>query len=297
MKNEHSLEQLMDDFISGKMSAKEASDFQSALTKDPALKGDLEFQQDVIDSIKEHRKIELKTKLSQIPVNTGMTLTQKIGIAAMTIIASSLIGVGIYSQVQEDPQAQAPKNLQIEHTATSETESVASSRPEIKEATDLGAEVNSPDLVEEVTMASEQEETVLAADVESEDQVVTADLEESILPFDDNDDSDELIIHSEEEDNSKDLYVGNKEASNIEPKSLNYQKGKMLYSYDGKGVELILDDNQDKKYRLINLTSNELYLFYNQKFYKMDVSKKITPLAPHEVTDPVKIKLLEPHTK
>ena len=89
----------IEEFVTGKLSGKELQEFEAKLASDTTVQEEVNFQKEVIDSIQQARKAELKARLSQIPVSAGMSLGKKLLIAGAAI---SLIGTSTYLLLEKD---------------------------------------------------------------------------------------------------------------------------------------------------------------------------------------------------
>src|SRR5688500_5883667 len=68
--------ELLDDYLSNRLSADEKSAFEKKIEADPDLKQELKIQQDFVEGIRNARITELKSMLNNIPVapaNGGQT--------------------------------------------------------------------------------------------------------------------------------------------------------------------------------------------------------------------------------
>lgn len=103
--NEQMIERI-DDYLSGDLSAIESTQFESEIASSPELQGEVNFQSDVINSIKENRRLELKSRLSNIEVSSKskwFSNTAIGGIAATVIIGSAIFGYSEYTKHDNNP--------------------------------------------------------------------------------------------------------------------------------------------------------------------------------------------------
>lgn len=89
----------LDNYHSGRMSESEMADFNKLLESDPALKAESDLQSDIVNGLKEYRKLELKSRMDAI--NVGPTWIEFAQQSALMksfggVIIASLIGTGIY---------------------------------------------------------------------------------------------------------------------------------------------------------------------------------------------------------
>ena len=83
--------ELLDDYLSNRMSDSDRAAFEQKLKTQPGLKNELQFQQQLIESIQKHRMLELKSMLNNVPVASGSAGQT----ALLTKVASSVIVAGL----------------------------------------------------------------------------------------------------------------------------------------------------------------------------------------------------------
>ena len=84
--------ELIDKYLSGRMSDGEMMEFEQTLSADPLLNKDFEFQQAIVEGVKTARVNELKASLNAIDVS-GLTSTTSFW-SVKTITAATIIIVG-----------------------------------------------------------------------------------------------------------------------------------------------------------------------------------------------------------
>jgi len=101
------IENIVEQYILGNLSPDELSEFESQMAQNPDLKSEVDLQKDVIEAVKNHRRMSLKQNLSQINPSAGIgnLLTQKIAIGAATLTTALVIGIGIYNASVKENQA------------------------------------------------------------------------------------------------------------------------------------------------------------------------------------------------
>ncbi|MBS1490642.1 MAG: hypothetical protein JSS93_08950 [Bacteroidetes bacterium] len=85
--------ELIEKYISGKMTDTEKLAFETQLNADPLLKNELTLQETIVSGIKKARATELKTMLSQVPVSSmlsaGVATTKIVaGVIATTVVVT-----------------------------------------------------------------------------------------------------------------------------------------------------------------------------------------------------------------
>ena len=112
---------MIDDYLTGKLSPEESGRFMEHLEQDPALKEEFLMQKDMVHSLQNHRRAELKNRLNQIEVGTGYSvpsaLTLKF-IAGTALVA--VLGIGTYFALDfsEAEPAKVPVELSIQEPAS-----------------------------------------------------------------------------------------------------------------------------------------------------------------------------------
>ena len=140
------IENIVEQYILGNLSPDELSKFESQMAQNPDLKSEVDLQKDVIEAVKNHRRMSLKQNLSQINPSTriGNLLTQKIAISAAILTTALVISIGIYSaSVKENQVVEAlEKRNKTEQTTKQKPiqDSIVAfeeSNPEVEEVKNL----------------------------------------------------------------------------------------------------------------------------------------------------------------
>lgn len=141
-------------FLENKLSQAENIQFQTELEKDPLLKNEVDLQEDIIESLKSSRKMELKNRLNNIEVSLNPSYT---GIkVAASIVLSGLIGWGIHSYMNNEiPSADITNPSTTEVTALADQPS--DEKPESiifkNEELTVSEKISSPVISEQNTKA------------------------------------------------------------------------------------------------------------------------------------------------
>lgn len=94
MKLDFHSEEFVEAYLENKLSISEKTLFESEMAKDPLLQNEVSLQKDIINSLKEHRKAQLKQRLNNIEVSSGASYA---GLkAAASVLLTALIGAGAY---------------------------------------------------------------------------------------------------------------------------------------------------------------------------------------------------------
>src|SRR6185503_8502985 len=107
---------LIDDYLTNRLSERERGEFESGMNADPALKSEVERQGMIVDGIRKARAAELKAMLNKVSVGEASLLGDwsMIRIAA-TIGIAGLIGTSLYfflkdsnTVIENVPSAEIP---------------------------------------------------------------------------------------------------------------------------------------------------------------------------------------------
>ena len=97
--------ELIDDYLANRLNEQDRKDFEHQLDGDPALKEEVDFQQQVVSGVRQARAIELKSMLNNIPVTGSFWSGGKIAAAAVTV---GLVATSLYFYQKEDEQLITP---------------------------------------------------------------------------------------------------------------------------------------------------------------------------------------------
>jgi hypothetical protein len=86
--------ELIDDYLTNKLSDSQRQSFEQQVSADPSLKADVEFQRQVIESVKNARAAELKSMLNNVPISPAREFTT-LKVAA-GIVGGALLIASIY---------------------------------------------------------------------------------------------------------------------------------------------------------------------------------------------------------
>ncbi len=296
------------------MSPDEMLAFENQLHTDPVLHSEFELQQDIINSLKDFRKSQLKARLDQVPVSVSPTGIVGVKTAAL-IVLTGIIGVGTYlflnNQAESSPESanelvveavepevldeavetlssedlgSAEDNVAFEDNAAVEEESTAVEVDNNQiDASAADSEVNakSSKAVAEATAPNrtEEEQTKVATPVINSPQIIDPSLE---------DNSDETLeiptpkLGETEVSENPVLEVETTKENNHEFFHYQYYSGK-LYLYG---------DFTDNPYEIIELNSTsgkKLFMFYNDNYYRIfDNQVDLTPLKAVQDKDVIK---------
>lgn len=132
--------ELIDDYISNRLNGPDRKSFENQVAGDPALKEEVDFQQKVVEGVRQARAIELKNMLNNVPVSGSSWNGGKI---AAAVVSAGLVATSLYFYMKEDVQLVAPgEEVRQEITAPpSQTEiepATPTAEPKIDERTSTG---------------------------------------------------------------------------------------------------------------------------------------------------------------
>jgi hypothetical protein len=271
--------ELLDGFFEGALSSSEESTLMNRLAIDGELKSEFEFQNDIINTIKETRKLELKNRLDNINIKWYHNISNGWKVAATaTIVTVSTLTAYYLFDIQEDfknridiaqneiildaydsemvdipqkPVADTPEKVQNIQASTHEP---------IAETT------KKDESVEESVIRSERTVDVVVPDViEDFEDVENIDME-NVTAGDINTMS----------PSRKDLH------SSVEIKSVLHKKFNFHYHFS-KGTLTLYGNFEDVPYEILEINTasgKRFYLNYKDNFYNIINTDNIIPLEP-----------------
>ncbi|HMR58778.1 MAG TPA: hypothetical protein PLM56_11945 [Cyclobacteriaceae bacterium] len=272
--------ELIDDYLTNKLSDTQREVFEQQLASDPTLKADVEFQRQIIDGLQKARAAELKSMLRNIPISSREFTTLKV---AAGIVGGALLIGTVYWLGNNKPELP-----------------VTEPKDSIGVITETENSLN-PALEDVVTNQNEQPaEVEPESNVQPKTSTNTAKKEVAKPTIDVIDPSAELV-----ESTSSPISQGATQpvAPAVEAKSLEVnidstsKKYKFHYQFaDGK---VVLYGSFDRSlYEILELNGGKhsVYLFYQSKYYFLnEQSTAITPLDV--ITDKATISKLETYRK
>jgi hypothetical protein len=253
-------EQLVGRYFDNEMSEIQRLEFENQLLQDSGLREEYNLQKDLIEGIKEVRRLELKARLDHIPINTP--LFQTIGFKSV-VVASVTAGIGLGIYYFLDQKNDGPIS-QVDITENQLILEDLNKVPDIPEAitpiVDDGKK--SKQKIQETAPAKE--------DSKSEDFA-----EEDFA-------SEEIAV--ENQINSIEKVKENVE-STVEVATVPDKKNKFHYKFFENKLYL-LGNFSEMPYEIIELNSKSgksYFLFYNESFYKLKTDQlKPAPLEKIE---------------
>lgn len=277
-------EEFVNSYLDNDLSKVDQLDFENKLLHDSELREEYNFQQDLVNGIKETRRLELKSRLSNIPINTP--LYQTIGFKAIAVATISTgIGFGAY-YVFDNTDNLELSDIELKANQTTIVEE--NTIPEIPEAIVpiFKEEVKEERIIDIVSQEKPKTEVVAKnTEVKAEPKiiqpkVIQPDVVESFE--DENIDSND----SEFDNQINDLESIKENVENtVEISTVKDKRNKFHYKFFENKL-FLLGSFDDMPYEIIELNSSNgksYFLFYNESFYKLDSDQmKPAPLVKIE---------------
>ena len=284
MTDKQKYQNLLDGFFEGTLSTSEETTLMNRLATDADLKSEFEFQKDIINTIKESRKLELKSRLDNISIKWYDNISNGWKVAATaTIVTVSTLTAYYFIDMQEEfgnridlaqneilvdafdtevadipqkPHAIANENIeksktienteQVKETVTQETV-VHESADQVVANTDRTVEVIVPDVIEDFEEVDNMElENVTSGDINT------------MTP------------------SREDLH------SSVEINTVLHKKYNFHYNFS-HGTLTLYGNFEDVPYEILEINSTSgksFYLNYKDNFYNIINTNNIIPLQP-----------------
>lgn len=270
-------EEFVNSFLDNELSEIDRLDFENKLLHDSDLREEYNFQKDLVEGIKESRRLELKSRLSNIPINTP--LYQTVGFKAIAVASISVgIGFGAYYLLSEDD------NIKLSEIDLSENQITLTDKRDIPVVPEAIAPIFKEEAKEEVVMEVVPQEKpkteVIAKNIETKAEpviiqpnviqpdVVEAFEDEDILSED---------IGVDNQSNSLDNIKENVE-STVEIATVKDKRNKFHYKFFENKLFLLGNFNE-MPYEIIELNSSKgksYFLYYNDSYFKLN-SEQLKP--------------------
>ena len=277
-------------YLDGQMSPEQMQEFEKQLHTDPVLRSEFELQNDIIHTLKDFRKAQLKTRLDQVPVGAGPSMV--VGVkAAAALVISGIVGIGAYLyftgpdeetgsiteniapvelKVQPEEMVKLPEELPVEELVEEPVETVPNQE------------------VVSVELPTTEPQEIIDTPQEKTDPVINSPrLADPNLDHTEIDESIEIPTAALAQERLADNHVVAVETAKKDSDMFHYQY------YSGKLY--LYGDFRDNPYEILELNSangKRLFIYYNHTYYKIaDNQLEITPLE--ELTDQGIIKKLE----
>jgi len=274
MSKGQSYEQLVGSYLDNEISEKQRMDFENQLQSNPELKQELGFQQEVINGVKNFRRLELKARLENIPIYTPVY--QTIAFKAVAVVAITAgIGFGTYYMLNKQNESTLAK---VELTNTDSIPPVIKEVipvvPQVQPAEDIPAPAATSKTTEVTTRKSGKHEKSTAATSTAKPKVTTPQVETFA---DDEFEAEEISALKTQSTES----ISEPLSETVEVATIKDKKNKFHYKFYENKLYL-LGTFDDMPYEIIEInskTGKKFFLYYNENFYRLQNDQvKPTPL-------------------
>jgi len=272
--------ELIDDYLTNRLNEQEKEAFEKQLGSDPALKADVDLQQQILKGVKNARAAELKSMLNKVPVNTGYTIEFSVAKLAAGLIGAGLIGAAIYfslkpGEVPDLSDAAADlskKSSQIQNKK--EEPAPAITEPEKKEIVPVKPEEKTAPVKKEQQKNSSAEEL-------KQPKIEAIDPSNEMAQ---NENAPAISESHKETISTSHIAVETDTSNKYYDFHYQFASGKLfLYGPFDKSVYEILE---------INTANHAVFLFHKENYYLLDEKQlKITRLEP--IKDTILIRKLK----
>ena len=300
--------ELLDDYLSNRLSGSEKEAFEKQIDADPELKNEFQAQQQLIEGIKNARAVELKAMLKNVPVPPmvgpgELTLFTKV---AASLVVAGLIGTGIYfyinredkvEQEQMEPIAQADPETKEKTDSKSTATTEEPSKNTIAEAPVTETTTKAPTREEKRALRKAAKATKKASkDSSIVDDGVVAE-KRKLEVFDPTRES-ESAVKGKEKGNDTQSTELNENSSSIQVET-DITNKKYTFHYQWRNGKLVLYGSFEKNlYEILEFFGSDnkrtAFLYYKENYYLLNEdNEKVKELTP--ITDAALLKKLKEH--
>ncbi|MCS6974412.1 MAG: hypothetical protein NZM13_08000 [Cyclobacteriaceae bacterium] len=262
--------ELLDQYLSGKLSTEEIAAFEEQLKTDVELQKELKFQKEVIEGIRQARIAELKAMLNNVPVPPASSFTS--GVAAKiigSVVVVGSISTALYFYFSSDNNNELP--TPVEQVTPQEKDS-----GQISDNIQPAQPAETPPVT---TIPENKPEETKKKVTPSKSEPLTQPQLQVFTPVDE-----EIREQIEKEHRHLEIVEKGFVTSSIEVVTNNDDK-KYSFHYAFQNRKLVLYGNfEDNLYEILEFISgNErtVVLYYKSYYYLLDTDKEEpTPLVP-----------------
>lgn len=283
--------QMIDDYLSGNMSAAEKAALENRLNADPQLKGEFDLQKNIVSSIKETRRTDLKSRLNNIRIPWYHYIPGSLKIAAsVSILTVSTLSAYFYVEQVNNRD----NRLSLNNDAVNELHETVKVIPKKPTVSILEENVNEsttkiekkhPEIITRKTgPENKQEKTQSGIQIPDNKALIP---QISVPDVSNEFEKDGDLDLSDGTDKSlKNLNpVNTHVSSNLDVKTIKNKKYNFHYKLSDGNLTLYgnFDENP---YEILEINSNEgrrFYLNYMDHYYRLEITSQIRELSP--VTD------------
>ena len=152
--------ELIDDYLTGKLSEAEKAAFEQQLAADPTLKAEVDLQRQIVEGVRQARVAELKAMLNQVPVGGSASFTSWVGGLAAVAVVGVVTVWYLRGEVQTQPQDEIPAQVELVAPAPEVPDHSAPANPDMEEPQKEQAKVEPKTNVTEKPKAKEENPVV-----------------------------------------------------------------------------------------------------------------------------------------
>jgi hypothetical protein len=284
MTDKQKYQNLLDGFFEGTLSTSEESTLMNRLATDADLKSEFEFQKDIINTIKESRKLELKSRLDNISIKWYDNISNGWKVAATaTIVTVSTLTAYYFIDMQEEFGNRidlAQNEILVDAFDTEVADIPQKPHAIVNENIEKSKTIENTEQVKEAVT----QETVIH---ESADQVVanTDRTVEVIVPdvIEDFEEVDNMELENVSSGDINTMTPSREDLhSSVEINTVLHKKYNFHYNFS-HGTLTLYGNFEDVPYEILEINSTSgksFYLNYKDNFYNIISTNNIIPLQP-----------------
>jgi len=284
MTDKQKYQNLLDGFFEGTLSTSEESTLMNRLATDADLKSEFEFQKDIINTIKESRKLELKSRLDNISIKWYDNISNGWKVAATaTIVTVSTLTAYYFIDMQEEFGNRidlAQNEILVDAFDTEVADIPQKPHAIANENIEKSKTIENTEQVKEAVT----QETVIH---ESADQVVanTDRTVEVIVPdvIEDFEEVDNMELENVSSGDINTMTPSREDLhSSVEINTVLHKKYNFHYNFS-HGTLTLYGNFEDVPYEILEINSTSgksFYLNYKDNFYNIISTNNIIPLQP-----------------
>jgi hypothetical protein len=284
MTDKQKYQNLLDGFFEGTLSTSEESTLMNRLATDADLKSEFEFQKDIINTIKESRKLELKSRLDNISIKWYDNISNGWKVAATaTIVTVSTLTAYYFIDMQEEFGNRidlAQNEILVDAFDTEVADIPQKPHAIANENIEKSKTIENTEQVKEAVT----QETVIH---ESTDQVVanTDRTVEVIVPdvIEDFEEVDNMELENVSSGDINTMTPSREDLhSSVEINTVLHKKYNFHYNFS-HGTLTLYGNFEDVPYEILEINSTSgksFYLNYKDNFYNIISTNNIIPLQP-----------------
>ena len=282
--------ELLDNYLAGRLDSTERQAFEHRLKTDPNLKGELEFQQQLVEGVKKARIAELKAMMNNVPVPSvhgTETATVASKIALWTIVAG-IVATSVYFFVIKDERSN--QDAGQDARPTEEQQEVKAEETVVPDDSQEPVREEAPVVSGEKASSEEKPLKSPATPKKKE----SSSSEPAINVYDPTAETEELSIQLEE---GKTPTLSKTPSIAVEVDSQN-KKYDFHYQFRDNTLTLFgpFEKNLYEIMEFFNDDKRTMFLYYQENFYLLkDDSEKMKPLGL--IQDPALIKKLKEYRR